>query len=92
VIDNDHWRHLFLLYGLLWGIVAADKLWKRDIRTAIAAGSVPAIERAPAIPRPAFVALTSDGVPRASPVASRGVSGPFRTASATVPRWVAPTR
>ena len=25
VIDNDHWRHLFLLYGMLWGAVAAER-------------------------------------------------------------------
>ncbi|MFI5410506.1 O-antigen ligase family protein [Kaistia sp. UC242_56] len=26
VIDNDHWRHVFLIYGLLWGIYALE--WK----------------------------------------------------------------
>jgi len=25
VIDNDHWRHLFLLYGLLWGAYAVER-------------------------------------------------------------------
>ncbi|MGH6926431.1 MAG: O-antigen ligase family protein [Propylenella sp.] len=25
VIDVDHWRHLFLLFGLLWGGIAADR-------------------------------------------------------------------
>lgn len=25
VIDNDHWRHLFLIYGLLWGAYAVEK-------------------------------------------------------------------
>jgi hypothetical protein len=25
VIDIDHWRHVFLLFGLLWGAIAADK-------------------------------------------------------------------
>ena len=25
VIDNDHWRHLFLIYGLLWGAYAAER-------------------------------------------------------------------
>ena len=25
VIDNDHWRHLFLIYGLLWGAYAVDR-------------------------------------------------------------------
>ena len=32
VIDNDHWRHLFLLYGILWGIIAADRRYARDAR------------------------------------------------------------
>ncbi len=26
VIDNDHWRHLFLIYGILWGAIAAEKI------------------------------------------------------------------
>lgn len=26
VIDNDHWRHVFLIYGLLWGLYALE--WK----------------------------------------------------------------
>lgn len=25
VIDNDHWRHFFLLYGIAWGCIAAEK-------------------------------------------------------------------
>jgi len=29
VIDNDHWRHLFLIYGILWGAIAAEKLLPR---------------------------------------------------------------
>ena len=28
VIDNDHWRHLFLLYGIIWGAYAAERLMK----------------------------------------------------------------
>jgi O-antigen ligase len=30
VIDNDHWRHLFLIYGILWGVVAAEKVFVRQ--------------------------------------------------------------
>jgi hypothetical protein len=30
VIDNDHWRHLFLIYGILWGAVAAEKGFRRQ--------------------------------------------------------------
>ena len=26
VIDIDHWRHVYLLFGMLWGAIAADKL------------------------------------------------------------------
>jgi hypothetical protein len=32
VIDNDHWRHLFLLYGILWGAVGAERMFKREQR------------------------------------------------------------
>jgi hypothetical protein len=32
VIDNDHWRHLFLIYGILWGAIAAEKL---RVRTSV---------------------------------------------------------
>jgi len=43
VIDNDHWRHLFLVYGLLWGAYAADKA---EARRSLAA--IDAIPAAPA--------------------------------------------
>jgi hypothetical protein len=26
VIDNDHWRQLFMLYGIIWGVIAAEKM------------------------------------------------------------------
>ena len=26
VIDIDHWRHVYLLFGLLWGAIAADRI------------------------------------------------------------------
>jgi O-antigen ligase len=25
VIDIDHWRHVFVLFGVLWGVIAADR-------------------------------------------------------------------
>lgn len=34
VIDNDHWRHLFLLYGILWGAIAAERMARRTRRRA----------------------------------------------------------
>ncbi len=36
VIDNDHWRHLFLLYGMLWGAVAAEAMHVRQLHRAAA--------------------------------------------------------
>lgn len=29
IIDTDHWRHMYMLYGLAWGMIAADKLEQR---------------------------------------------------------------
>ncbi len=29
IIDTDHWRHMFMLYGLAWGLIAADRLEQR---------------------------------------------------------------
>jgi hypothetical protein len=26
IIDTDHWRHMYMLYGLAWGLIAAEKL------------------------------------------------------------------
>lgn len=31
VIDNDHWRHLYMIYGLLWGAIAAEKMLRRSV-------------------------------------------------------------
>ena len=39
VIDNDHWRHLFLLYGILWGVIAAEKMAASKARHAAVAYS-----------------------------------------------------
>lgn len=29
IIDTDHWRHFFLLLGIIWGLVAASRDFKR---------------------------------------------------------------
>jgi hypothetical protein len=47
VIDNDHWRHLFLIYGLLWGAIAAEKMHARNMRR----GAAPAVLLSEPIPR-----------------------------------------
>jgi hypothetical protein len=39
VIDNDHWRHLFMIYGVLWGAIAADKMYTRAGRRGAASGT-----------------------------------------------------
>jgi hypothetical protein len=30
VIDTDHWRHFFLLLGMIWGLAAATFNYGRD--------------------------------------------------------------
>lgn len=29
IIDTDHWRHFYMLLGVAWGLIAADKLERR---------------------------------------------------------------
>ena len=29
IIDTDHWRHMYMLFGLAWGFIGADKLEQR---------------------------------------------------------------
>lgn len=48
VIDNDHWRHLFLIYGILWGAYAVERLAQH--REAKARSPAPLTFRA-ALPR-----------------------------------------
>jgi hypothetical protein len=48
VIDNDHWRHLYLIYGVLWGMIAAEKFARRRglvLAPAPPAEALAAIER-----------------------------------------------
>lgn len=47
VIDNDHWRHLFFIYGLLWGAFAAEKLTARAERLKRLPTRQPAVFHAP---------------------------------------------
>ncbi len=55
VIDNDHWRHLFLIYGMLWGAIAAEKLRTRASR-----------RPAPLPSTPSFVRYGPVAIPRAA--------------------------
>ncbi|MCB1474462.1 MAG: O-antigen ligase family protein [Rhodobiaceae bacterium] len=48
-IDTDHWRHFFLLLGVVWGIHAADCRMKnaaQPVRRAASSGQVPNIRHA----------------------------------------------
>ncbi|WP_434052455.1 MAG: O-antigen ligase family protein [Roseibium sp.] len=38
IIDTDRWRHMYMLYGLAWGMIAADRLETRRSRADFAAG------------------------------------------------------
>lgn len=52
VIDIDHWRHLYMLLGLIWGAIALERKYQRSLRPAevaqpaIAAGR-PALQARP---------------------------------------------
>lgn len=32
VIDTDHWRHLYMMFGIIWGLIAANKIEDRRQR------------------------------------------------------------
>lgn len=32
IIDTDRWRHMYLLYGLAWGMIATDRIERRRFR------------------------------------------------------------
>jgi O-antigen ligase len=35
VIDTDHWRHFYLLTGIVWGCMALEAKWQREHRLAV---------------------------------------------------------
>ena len=41
VIDSDHWRHYFLLLGVIWGLMAVSRPYLRTPRRAAAIRSGP---------------------------------------------------
>lgn len=43
VIDTDHWRHFYLLMGIVWGCIALEMRWQSEKRTG-------ARHQAPALP------------------------------------------
>ncbi len=38
VIDTDHWRHFYLLLGIVWGCMALEAQWQRDLNSRHAGG------------------------------------------------------
>jgi hypothetical protein len=42
IIDSNHWRHYFMIVGLMWGLMAASRPYLRR----------PAAARTPAVPIP----------------------------------------
>ena len=34
VIDTDHWRHFYLVTGIIWGCIALERRWQRERREA----------------------------------------------------------
>jgi O-antigen ligase len=37
IIDTDHWRHFFLILGVVWGLAAASRQFKRNYQAPTAA-------------------------------------------------------
>ena len=43
IIDTDRWRHLYLLYGLAWGLIAAEYSLRARRRDASRKPAAPAV-------------------------------------------------
>lgn len=41
IIDSDHWRHFFLMWGLAWGMIALEANWRKRHRDASATAATP---------------------------------------------------
>ena len=39
IIDTDHWRHFWLMLGVMWGMFAAAQRWKADRRSSAQAAT-----------------------------------------------------
>lgn len=65
VIDTDHWRHFYLMVGLVWGCIALEKRWQRERG---ASGARISGARMPA----AALATRQAAMTRRPPAAARG--------------------
>ncbi len=75
VIDSDHWRHFFIIMGLIWGLSDAGTMPRQAFRQRSTDPDLPPAIRRPARMKRATAALGSSTVTR------RG--GPGRTAPGT---------
>src|SRR5947208_4612765 len=66
IVDSDHWRHYFLILGVLWGLMSATRAYHPLKREAA---------RIPAGPRPG---LSVDLAPALAPTASPRLAGDLR--------------
>lgn len=41
IIDTDHWRHAFMLMGLMWGLIAANRNYQKRMDRMASAGPPP---------------------------------------------------
>ena len=46
-IDTDHWRHFYLLLGMVWGLYAASELWLQRARRQVASAPAGAPHTSP---------------------------------------------
>jgi len=44
-IDTDHWRHFYMLFGLIWGGIALEQRYRKGLRIEPAASPAPAPTR-----------------------------------------------
>jgi len=55
VIDTDHWRHFYLMIGIVWGCIALETRWRRQHRPGAATAAHTAAHARPKEPdRPAI--------------------------------------
>ena len=75
IIDTDHWRHFYLLIGLVWGAMALEYRYQRGLLP----GMAPTRSSGPGRPRLAPAAGTYAPVPdngvRRRPLANRSLLG-----------------
>jgi O-antigen ligase len=73
IIDTDHWRHVYLLLGMVWGCIALEYRYQRGLLPGVAADP-----GRPLAPKPRTVASDAGsprGVPSRAAFANRSLLG-----------------